>query len=1697
MSISRSIPRAPSRGALGSVLRRLGAALAILLVIAWLTLFGLILAERGRQGLPAQPLNAGLQALSQTAAYLVNHPATYRWHRMDVSALGLVLTLLSRSAGLLLLSLAIAALVGVPVGIAVAQLRRLRAAPAVLLLSVLGISTPSFLLAMLFLVVNVQVYRWLGTESAPLPPTGFGWDAHLLMPALVLAMRPLAQIVQVTYVSMSNVLTEDYIRTAQAKGLAGRTVLGRHALRNILIPVLTTLGTSMRFSLASLPVVEAFFVWPGVGQALLQAIEARMSVLVTDLILSLGFLFLLINQGLEVVYLIVDPRVRASDRGEERQEERVAWRVRLGEWRDALVEWWNLYLRPFRQKFPEIFKLHRHHPQLPPLPGALTVTLDQALPASRSPLWMLRSIFSNPALILGTLLVLSLCGLALWGEQLTPASPYATHGMMTIEGQTLTPPFAPSKVFPWGADAVGRDIQALVLAGAKQTMTLALLGMAARMLLGTLLGILAGWWRGGWLDRLINATVAVWAAFPVTLFAMILILALGIQQGISVFVVTLCIVGWGEIAQFVRGQVIGLKPQLYIEAARSVGAGMGRILTRHMLPHLWAPLLVLAALETGSILMLLAELGFLNIFLGGGFKAEIGEVGRMQPVIYYFSDTPEWGALLANIRNWWRSYPWLAWYPGVAFFLAILAFNLWGEGLRRFLEDTRLNIGRVINRYTVTASCIVVVGLVWLIRSTTPIEMYGAQAQQFDARRAMQDIQTLASPAFQGRESGMPGAKLAADYIAAQMQEIGLLPAGEGGSFLYGISALHAHQTGIPRIEILSDAQVVESLTYRQDFVEHAGSYPSHEAEEKQGVIVGLAIGPDSGDSAPFSLRTLDLRDKVILVNKADFKCPSSSDPKLQGVVIVNDDPGILERRYLFPPTSGAYFYCWVPMMYVTPQAADRLLATAGSSLAQLDELSRGLEPGKVALTQPGTRVRLAIPLAPDDLDEKYEFVMGFIPGTGAQMGEKERGEVFGEDTVKGLDSNVIIISAYYDGLGVGPEGTLYPGANDNASGVAAMLEMARVLKATSSQPKKTIMFVAWSGGERQEGLSVTYAMRAKRGFHLLTVEAVIELSGIGAGSGSGIALGPGTSFSLVKLFQDAAGRVGVPVTTRGRGPHFGLDTLSGFGGRTALSAYVSWDGSDQTAHTAADTPEAIDLDKLKQVGQTTLLVVSVLGQAEPQKSTMGPLAPPTSYIQGARMFDEAQAIQHIEYLAGDELEGRRTGTPGGRAAGDYVAARFAEYGLHPAGADGTYFQPFTVVYTNIVTAPVLSAVLPATGLESGATLTRTYVAHEDYWPRINVYMGSGEATGPVVWLNECKAGDFAAAPDLAGKVILCYQSNLTDYAQIVEQAPKRQAGGVMIAVERTGSFPHSAFADPFTATVPIFVLNEPVVLDLLTGTGYTFDALRQQPVITPLSTTVHMAMGVASRVVEARNVLGLLPGADPAHKDEYVIIGAHYDHLGRDPDGTIYNGANVNASGVAAMLEIARVWQAQGYRPARNVLFVAWDDSTQGWWGAKYYVQNAPYPLDKTVATLNLEMVGRGQDVTIVGREAMADQLDASARVYSATVKYFPVVLWGDALPFFQAQVPSAMLMSVQDPFDDPNYHRPTDDAESTQPGNLRATGVLAAHTLAAWAGGGPTRPLPPDGTTRYVWDLILPTPTCPAWPLGSMTCDHGKWAR
>ena len=300
--------------------------------------------------------------------------------------------------------------------------------------------------------------------------------------------------------------------------------------------MLTTLGTSLRFSLASLPVVESFFVWPGVGQILLQTINAGNRALVTDLVATLGILFLLINLALEMLFPLLDSRLRAAP-SSDLFEERQTWR----RWLETLL----LSVREAWAGLRQMLPGGRRHDDMPSLAATGSQARGAAaeLPPSHEARRVLRSTLTNPALIVGTLLVVGLIGLVVAGDRLARANPYETHRVLMLGGQIGAPPYAPSSVFPWGSDPVGRDIQALVLGGARRTLALALFATLARMVIGALLGAVAGWWRGGWFDRLVQGAIAVWAAFPVTLFALILILALGIQQGMSVFIIGVSLVG--------------------------------------------------------------------------------------------------------------------------------------------------------------------------------------------------------------------------------------------------------------------------------------------------------------------------------------------------------------------------------------------------------------------------------------------------------------------------------------------------------------------------------------------------------------------------------------------------------------------------------------------------------------------------------------------------------------------------------------------------------------------------------------------------------------------------------------------------------------------------------------------------------------------------------------------------------------------------------------------------------------------------------------------------------------------------------------------------------------------------------------------------------------------------------------------------
>ncbi|MBU0496108.1 MAG: ABC transporter permease [Chloroflexi bacterium] len=217
----------------------------------------------------------------------------------------------AKSMGLLASALALATVVGLTLGTVAGFARRSRLTFPLLTATVLGISTPTFFAALILQVAEIRFFQ--ETNIRLVYVSGFGWDIqHMLLPVLVLAARPVAYITRSTFLALHDILQEDYIRTAWAKGLPRRQVINPHALRNAAVPVLTSVGVSLRFALASLPIVEFFFAWPGLGARLLQAIRAGETQLVVVLALALGLTFLLVNLALDIAFRLVDPRLREA-----------------------------------------------------------------------------------------------------------------------------------------------------------------------------------------------------------------------------------------------------------------------------------------------------------------------------------------------------------------------------------------------------------------------------------------------------------------------------------------------------------------------------------------------------------------------------------------------------------------------------------------------------------------------------------------------------------------------------------------------------------------------------------------------------------------------------------------------------------------------------------------------------------------------------------------------------------------------------------------------------------------------------------------------------------------------------------------------------------------------------------------------------------------------------------------------------------------------------------------------------------------------------------------------------------------------------------------------------------------------------------------------------------------------------------------
>jgi len=222
---------------------------------------------------------------------------------------------------------------------------------------------------------------------------------------------------------------------------------------------------------------------------------------------------------------------------------------------------------------------------------------------------------------------------------------------------------SPSIQHIMGTDEFSQDVFSRILYGARISLTIGLLAVAISVTLGTLLGAVAGYW-GGVVDTVIMRIVDMVMAFP-RLVLLILIVAL-FPTTILVVIVALAFTQWPFTARMVRGEILALKEREFAEAARALGFSRRRVLFRHLLPNALGPLIVVATLGIGNAIILEAGLSFLGL----GVQA----------------DTPSWGSMVNGGRDYLMDAWWVATFPGLAIVLAVLAFNLVGDGLRDALD---------------------------------------------------------------------------------------------------------------------------------------------------------------------------------------------------------------------------------------------------------------------------------------------------------------------------------------------------------------------------------------------------------------------------------------------------------------------------------------------------------------------------------------------------------------------------------------------------------------------------------------------------------------------------------------------------------------------------------------------------------------------------------------------------------------------------------------------------------------------------------------------------------------------------------------------------------------------------------------------------------------------------------------------------
>ena len=441
-----------------------------------------------------------------------------------------------------------------------------------------------------------------------------------------------------------------------------------------------------------------------------------------------------------------------------------------------------------------------------------------------------------------------------------------------------------------------------------------------------------------------------------------------------------------------------------------------------------------------------------------------------------------------------------------------------------------------------------------------------AGAGVFDGARAREHIAYLADPARGGRYSGSAGYLEAAQYVADQFNSIGLEPLGDGGTYLQRFSMPIVDLSATPVLtQTGTDAK---SWKHRVDFTESVGGRSGNGVVEAQVVVVGGgAKGSGQDDYAGVTTRG---RIALVTGPTAGGVVETAFAEGAVGVLVIGDS----SIRYSFIPR---FLADTIPVLVITETVANELLAPSAKTVAQVQSAVRARRSNPAAPSpafETGVTVRMSLPLTAVRDVEAFN-VVGLLRGSDPDLSKR-----------------AVLVGGHLDGVGTDPDGTVFPAANDNASGPAVTIEVARALVAKRADLKRSIVFVAWAGEE--EGLLGSEAYAARMAVSPGRVESLVAYLNLDVIGCCGNTLeASDESAALVDRIRAAARSLGVPFQSIRGG---GSDQTT-FAKRGVPSAIILW--SDIILHTPRDTIALIETPRLQKAGDVVTAVTLDLGRGQ------------------------------------------------------------------------------------------------------------------------------------------------------------------------------------------------------------------------------------------------------------------------------------------------------------------------------------------------------------------------------------------------------------------------------------------------------------------------------------------------------------------